>query len=184
MRLPCRLSMHNLSLVELTRCYILTTERTGGGQEKVMRLPCRLSMHYLSLVELTGCYILTTERAGGGQEKVMRLPCRLSMHYLSLVELTGCFILTTERAGGGQEKVMRLLAEAMPAVHTQKEARERTGQYSLTSVERKYEPRCAAHVCTLFSSTANLRESYGSQVYQGMQSSREEMWVGPSVTAR
>jgi hypothetical protein len=43
---------------------------------------------------------------------------------------------------------------------------------------------CAAHVCTLFSSTANLRESYGSQVYQGMQSPREEMWVGPSVTAR
>jgi hypothetical protein len=24
---------------------------------------------------------------------------------------------------------------------------------------------CAAHVCTLFSSTVNLRESYGSQVY-------------------
>jgi hypothetical protein len=43
---------------------------------------------------------------------------------------------------------------------------------------------CAAHVCTLFSSTANLRESYGSYVYQRMQSSREEMWVGPSVTAR
>ncbi len=86
MRLPCRLSMHNLILVELTGCYILTTERTGG-QEKVMRLPCRLSMHYLSLVELTGCYILTTERTG--QEKVMRLPCRLSMHYLSLVELSG-----------------------------------------------------------------------------------------------
>jgi hypothetical protein len=44
--------------------------------------------------------------------------------------------------------------------------------------------QCAAHVCTLFSSTANLRGSYGSQVYQGMQSSREETWVGPSVTAR
>jgi hypothetical protein len=42
---------------------------------------------------------------------------------------------------------------------------------------------CAAHVCTLFSSTANLRESYGSQVYQEMQLSREETWVGPSVTA-
>ncbi len=25
--------------------------------------------------------------------------------------------------------------------------------------------QCAAHVCTLFSSTVNLRESYGSQVY-------------------
>jgi hypothetical protein len=35
---------------------------------------------------------------------------------------------------------------------------------------------CAAHVCTLFSSTANLRESYGSHVYQGMRSSREEVW--------
>jgi hypothetical protein len=63
------------------------------------------------------------------------------MHNLSLVELTACYILTTERTGGGQEKVMRLLAEAMPAVHTQKEATERTGQYSLTSVGRKYEPR-------------------------------------------
>jgi hypothetical protein len=42
---------------------------------------------------------------------------------------------------------------------------------------------CAAHVCTLFSSTVNLRESYGSQVYQGMQPSREEMWAGSSVTA-
>jgi hypothetical protein len=41
-----------------------------------------------------------------------------------LVELTGCYILTTERTGGGQEKVMRLLAEAMPVVHTQKEATE------------------------------------------------------------
>ncbi len=81
-------------------------------------------MHNLSLVEMTGCYILTTERTGGGQEKVMRLPCRFSMHYLSLVEMTGCYILTTERTGGGQEKVMRLLAEAMPVVHTQKEASE------------------------------------------------------------
>jgi hypothetical protein len=35
---------------------------------------------------------------------------------------------------------------------------------------------CAAHVCTLFSSTANLRESYGSHVYQVMQSPREEVW--------
>ncbi len=43
--------------------------------------------------------------------------------------------------------------------------------------------KCAAHVCTLFSSTANLRESYGSQVYQEMQLYREETWVGPSVTA-
>jgi hypothetical protein len=48
------------------------------------------------------------------------------------------------------------------------------------SINQRY---CAAHVCTLFSSTANVRESYGSQVYQGMQSSREETWVGPSVTA-
>ena len=46
-----------------------------------------------------------------------------------------------------------------------------------------YLDHCAAHVCTLFSSTANLRESYGSQVYQGMQPSREETWAGPSVTA-
>jgi len=42
---------------------------------------------------------------------------------------------------------------------------------------------CAAHVCTLFSSTVNLRESYGSQVYQGMQPSREETWAGSSVKA-
>jgi hypothetical protein len=42
-------------------------------------------------------------------------------------------------------------------------------------------PRMSA---LFFSSTANLRESYGSHVYQGMRSSREEMWVGLSVTAR
>jgi hypothetical protein len=42
---------------------------------------------------------------------------------------------------------------------------------------------CAAHVCTLFSSATNLRESYGSQVYQEMQPFREEMWVGSNVTA-
>ncbi len=42
---------------------------------------------------------------------------------------------------------------------------------------------CAAHVCTLFSSTVNPWESYGSHVYQGMQPSREKMWVGSYITA-